>query len=101
MTLGGPYIVKNVFDQGTLASSMPMDARCFTSEIKGLILIFYLRAERQSEASHTTQIYSACIQPLVGGGQANIIIERKSGTNEQILKLPPNVGDNYQAPGDE
>lgn len=71
MTLGGPYIVKNVFDQGTLASSMPMDARCFTSEIKGLILIFYLRAEKQSEASHTTQIYSACTQPLGGASKYN------------------------------
>lgn len=78
MTLGGPYIVKNVFDQGTFASSMPMDACCFTSEIKGLILIFYLRAERQSEASHTTQTYSACSAFL--GGQANIIIEHKNGT---------------------
>lgn len=78
MTLGGPYIVKNVFDQGTFASSMPMDACCFTSEIKGLILIFYLRAEKQSEASHTTQTYSAC--SAFWGGQANIIIKHKNGT---------------------
>jgi hypothetical protein len=70
--------VKNVFDQGTFASSMPMDARRFTSKIKGLILIFYLRVEKQSAASHTTQIYSACTRPPFG--QANITIEHKSGT---------------------
>lgn len=93
MTLGGPYIVKNVFDQGTFASSMPMDARCFTSEIKGLILIFYLRAEKQSAASHTTQIYSAYTRPF-GRGQANIIIEHKSGTKYQIVKRPPECRDN-------
>lgn len=46
-----------------------MDACCFTLQIKGLILIFYLRAEKQSEESRTTQIYSAYTQTFLGGKQ--------------------------------
>lgn len=91
--------MKNVFDHGTFASSMPMDPTLTSLRTEGINPHLPFRNRKQTETSCTIQISDlAFTQPFV---QVNIITEPKRGTKEQILNFSLNGQNNQQTAGDE